>query len=638
MSDNKNIANLEYPQVSQINLNESNCAIESIQAINNIAFSEKGTLIPLNQPIWEESTDKKNKIKSVVFDFSKQRPAQLNIVLASSPDRSKVAVLEGLVNGKLLFSGKIGPSNSVKVESQHFPGNLTYLENIPIEWQLRTGTSLIEPLGATMFDVYWINLFHVTKTIYRKGTPIELIKDLMASNESTALFEPSQIQMQFTVPDYVNMVFNYVPPRYDIWNGRNYFTTINGWNNITLHYTAYLNAHNYNPNSILNCYDAAAVMQYVLRYYNYNSYYCFMQPFGYLRCTNLIGRGNCNNPFYGNGGAAVVNQQDPNRTAFGNHAFVYLTSNQAIVDSCAGPHTGTEYAADYVNNATDNVYPNPPRVRRGTTADIGYYTGVTSVNFIQSIQSSFDTPHLSTLKKVISFQNKIIKENEDQLISGVWEHPQLFQNLKGKWTSIHEEIVPGEDEVLKMHFLQKGEHSFMQKIYISSGGNKLALNRFLSIAALSQNSTFDLENGVEGTGHFSVVKSSKNSHHFIGLYHNAVIEIHTTDNSIDLTEMAKWYIKFAEGNLINRHEIQAKSTKKLHLSGSKREQLKISLKTSKNDYIELLDAEDRARIVSIKDTEIIVDQIKKNIRTLHFLIIDKDTLLVEKETLEIKNN
>ncbi|MDR2757566.1 MAG: hypothetical protein LBC20_17900, partial [Planctomycetaceae bacterium] len=66
--------------------------------------------------------------------------------------------------------------------------------------------------------------------------------------------------------------------------------------------------------------------------------YTYMNKFGYINTVNLVGIGNCNNPFYNNGTAinSPVVGADlllPNRTGFGNHAFAMLGND--VYDACA---------------------------------------------------------------------------------------------------------------------------------------------------------------------------------------------------------------------------------------------------------------------------------------------------------------
>jgi hypothetical protein len=90
-----------------------------------------------------------------------------------------------------------------------------------------------------------------------------------------------------------------------------------------------------------------------------SSQWLFLDPFGFIHTTNLVGVGSCNNPFYRtNGSDKVVLPHDPKRTPFGNHAFVDM--NGKILDACAKPHVGTETLQEYIIDSIDSdpaLYP-----------------------------------------------------------------------------------------------------------------------------------------------------------------------------------------------------------------------------------------------------------------------------------------
>lgn len=110
-----------------------------------------------------------------------------------------------------------------------------------------------------------------------------------------------------------------------------------------------------------NCYDMAAFLQYQLLYsVGINVKFAFLEPFGYLRITDLIGQGQCNNPFFNNplySRSKVVSATDNRRSSFGNHAFVYLLEEDWAADACAGPHLGRETIQEYLDAAIDSVMP-----------------------------------------------------------------------------------------------------------------------------------------------------------------------------------------------------------------------------------------------------------------------------------------
>ena len=77
--------------------------------------------------------------------------------------------------------------------------------------------------------------------------------------------------------------------------------------------------------------------------------------FGFINKVDLVGIGECNNPFFvdasGVVGSKVRGNDDSNRSNFLNHRFV--SSNSNIFDSCAGPALGTNTLAEYISSVVD---------------------------------------------------------------------------------------------------------------------------------------------------------------------------------------------------------------------------------------------------------------------------------------------
>ena len=120
----------------------------------------------------------------------------------------------------------------------------------------------------------------------------------------------------------------------------------------------------------INCYDQASGVFSLGRLLGIGVEYRYMKPFGYINTVNLVGEGNCNNPFYPlTAGGKIAGADDvyPDRSGFGNHAFAKYGGN--IYDACAGPHTGTRIEAQYVSDTVDSSTPAEAAVA-GDTTDI----------------------------------------------------------------------------------------------------------------------------------------------------------------------------------------------------------------------------------------------------------------------------
>jgi hypothetical protein len=86
---------------------------------------------------------------------------------------------------------------------------------------------------------------------------------------------------------------------------------------------------------IVNCNDCAASLALMAKVVGAPLEYFFHEPFGYLHYVKPIGRGKCNNPFYGCSGflpAALPPDYDP-RSRFANHTYTKLPSGMNF-DAC----------------------------------------------------------------------------------------------------------------------------------------------------------------------------------------------------------------------------------------------------------------------------------------------------------------
>jgi hypothetical protein len=132
---------------------------------------------------------------------------------------------------------------------------------------------------------------------------------------------------------------------------------------------------------VVNCYDQAGGVQSLCGALGVAANWFFLRPYGFIHTTHLVGVGACNNPFFSNNGSSpTVGVNDRNRSAFANHAFAGLTG--AVLDACAGPHTGNEDRGQYVNAAIDGattLYSLYSNFRPGTVPDIVQPDGVTKV-------------------------------------------------------------------------------------------------------------------------------------------------------------------------------------------------------------------------------------------------------------------
>jgi hypothetical protein len=129
-----------------------------------------------------------------------------------------------------------------------------------------------------------------------------------------------------------------------------------------------------------NCYDQASAVQVLSAAVGTRLDWVYMDPYGFIQSTMLVGVGLCNNPFYTNPSFSKernTRPDDPRRSPFGNHAFCHR--DRMVLDACAGPHDGAELLQQYVGAAIDSSqwpYDNynvrfQGALRPGTVGDMG---------------------------------------------------------------------------------------------------------------------------------------------------------------------------------------------------------------------------------------------------------------------------
>ena len=109
-----------------------------------------------------------------------------------------------------------------------------------------------------------------------------------------------------------------------------------------------------NKGNVVNCYDQAYAVSLFGKLAGIESDVVFLQPFGFINETGLVGVGRCNSPFYTSGPLATETVRGSNDTArawFLNHR--YVIRDDKIFDACAGPALGTQTHQQYLDHSVD---------------------------------------------------------------------------------------------------------------------------------------------------------------------------------------------------------------------------------------------------------------------------------------------
>jgi hypothetical protein len=390
-----------------------------------------------------------------------------------------------------------------------------------------------------------------------RGVPIELLKDMrqvfsLVADETAADGRPS-------ISGLTSNVFRQNPPRYDIFRGAPYYIDIyNAWDRVVFYNQRYQRASSI-TNSLCNCYDAAAYLQTLLKAAGYSTRWAYLNPFGYLKITNLIGRDLCNNPFYGNAtDLRIIPNRDPRRTRFGNHAFVEVIGERGavIADGCAGPNMGILNAQQYVAAAVDTIVP-PNAPTSGTARDIKYFVGVTSVvNLI--------VPHSETLAAESLDQDVTLaipegfRDNAAEFLSVVgaprelvaaeveppavgWPSPGDSPVL-ADWELVLDDIAAGYPESNRQWMFQRGADYLTVTRYVSSDTARRAFGRFVALGSVQEREGNVFERGPDDIGDSSAQYRFDGQQALIWTHGRSAVRIVSSSDSVDLAALARWLL------------------------------------------------------------------------------------------------
>jgi hypothetical protein len=237
------------------------------------------------------------------------------------------------VNGFVEFAALSNTSNKINKEQSKFVWNVTkILEKTDGTGQaLETDTItfytiLADPTGTTTGDSPWNTADTTTDNKIQPWVTALEFTIQTANTKSKAT--PASALGQLTT--YLHSGHGMT---YDTTSGASGFGTFYATGNGTFRLSDYISQ----LGTTVNCYDQAAGVFILGRILGIDVQYAFMSKFGYINTVNLVGVGNCNNPFYSSMNPPynipVVGSDDAGRTYFGNHAFTMLDND--VYDACA---------------------------------------------------------------------------------------------------------------------------------------------------------------------------------------------------------------------------------------------------------------------------------------------------------------
>jgi hypothetical protein len=340
--------------------------------------------------------------------------------------------------------------------------SLPWVFHGPVLWALTSEKSNITYVCETFLEVY-ILPEGLPLYFHRSGIPLALLRlpDFLSSWMS---HHEEGYEQPTDWPAYVvNLVFHSPKLEYETFSGSCKYTSwthfpsireifisnggIDCWLDLWLADTKASSESDMKHQ--VNCYDLAAICQVLISLGVENSARTvrmkYMQPFGFIKPTRLIGReetppdpihnprNECNNPIYRRGNndpRMLCDDYSPNRSQFGNHLFVTVDTPRgvSVLDACCGPQLGATLLQDYpgmVIDARPDLYDVQTRPDPGGLGDITDGIGVADIvtchGFVRGAAGA--TTLLDTFATAL----------EPAGLDGRWLQPSLASPA-GNWT------------------------------------------------------------------------------------------------------------------------------------------------------------------------------------------------------------
>ena len=197
-------------------------------------------------------------------------------------------------------------------------------------------------IGTSLVEVYFI-LGPPVQAYNADGVWSEALRFLYGRGIVVGQKEPADVTVKVTTHCHSNHRL-----KYDTWRGMPRYGVDDMGGGIFA-----LKDYLERAFDICNCYDQCSAVHVLAGAVGVHLDWLFLKPFGYIKPTDLVGVGQCNNPFFRNKPELkMVDWDDPGRSGFGNHAFPGPPKNAA--DACAGPHLGHETRQEYVVASIDD--------------------------------------------------------------------------------------------------------------------------------------------------------------------------------------------------------------------------------------------------------------------------------------------
>lgn len=641
--------------------------ITEIRTRGDILLSLKNRVIPPEASVWKKGTAPANDVTDAAgfpaaFPLDDLDSARLEVtVFFPGGDSGGNYTLTLMYNNNIvLFEGSAQPAdNSCTNEKdtrcfslvpKYRPCCFLRAYGKELNWRLiNVNTNETLDMPTLLVELYW--LYEDSCDLYRRGIPVEILREFDCHLDGEAPVEdyqngrPHEHSPEKIMASIVTWVFNRVPPRYDIDDGLPNFSQqqICSGFKFTLSMDKYLAALN-DPVHGCNCYDVANIVLAFLHLVGIRDVqYAYMQPFGYLKKTPLIGRGPCNNPFYGDKNSPpVVPENDPGRTGFSNHAFC-ITADGKILDACAGPHTGTETVEQYIENAVDPMYPVPAKYETGTAGNIYKGVGVTLVDQTRAPGGLPDFPLTKAFMEELGISVDAFKAQCDKYVVFSPLDPLACPFLSDQPRSLfYSDITHGLDEVVKTwKYKQKDKDEDIKiNIHIFSGDKLSALYRFIELGSAFSADVLRYGKGDPALGQYSARSSAvRVNMRYFWVYYNMIVDIVYHDSTADVNAVNRWFRQQAETSLKDSIGAELPSVDDIrcdNLSPKVGDTVTVSMKPFPNIRYDFNFDGTGLRFRDEAPDKFVFRAYREGDTTLTILAVDQNTLLMKARAFELK--
>jgi hypothetical protein len=262
--------------------------------------------------------------------------------------------------GKLRFEGTCPTSvgeHLVTVKISNLPDTAEHYQG-DAEWSVKTAQGVFPQREKTRLELFVI--MDIPAAFFKDGAWVEALRFVFHKTKIAGSKDPVFIGGE--ISKYCHGAHGL---RYDIKSGAAAFGgtkfgkstfKLRDYMNWRTLGKGLINAYGDTIQNVVNCYDQAAALQALTGVLGIKAIWVLADPYGFIKTSNLVGVGPCNNPFYDpkKGPGAITATDHAGRMPFANHAFVQLFNKLGgILDSCAGPHTGKETIVQYIANTVD---------------------------------------------------------------------------------------------------------------------------------------------------------------------------------------------------------------------------------------------------------------------------------------------